>query len=134
MRGLVNQRTGLGYARFIFGTPLLVLTLRGGDFRMGVSIIRLYSEVADVLDEVDFKSHVLGITQVIRHVVSIGSGANLAIRCYEHLLYRVFQILIEYAGKNLLGLAWEPLPAQVDVVDAGTLQVWITLFLILLAH
>ena len=95
---------------------------------MGVSIIRLYSEVADVLDEVDFKSHVLGITQVIRHVVGIGSGANLAIRCYEHLLYRIFQILIEYAGKNLLGLAWEPLPAQVNVVDAGTLQVWIPLF------
>ena len=62
MRSLVNQRTGLGYARFILGTTLLVLTLRGGDFRMGVSIIRLHSEVADVLDEVDFKSHVLGIT------------------------------------------------------------------------
>lgn len=127
MRGLVNQRTGLGYARFILGTTLLVLTLRGGDFRMSVSIIRLYSEVADVLDYVDFEAHVLGITQVVRHVVGIGSGSYLAIRCYEHLLYRVFQILIEYAGKNLFGLAWEPLPAQVDVVDAGTLQVWITL-------
>ena len=134
MRSLVNQRTGLGYTRLILGTTLLVLTLRSGDFRMGVSIIRLYSEVADVLDHIDFEAHVLGITQVIRHVVSIGSGTNLAIRCYEHLLYRVFQILIEHAGKNLLCLAWEPLPAQVDVVDAGTLQVWITLFLILLAH
>ena len=133
MRSLVNQRTGLGYTRFILGTTLLVLTLRGGDFRMGVSIIRLYSEVADVLDHIDFEAHVLGITQVIRHVIGIGSGSNLAIRCYEHLFYRVFQILIEYAGKNLFGLAWEPLPAQVDVVDAGTLQVWITLFLILLA-
>ena len=110
MRGLVNQRTGLGYTRFILGTTLLVLTLRGGDFRMGVSIIRLHSEVADVLDYIDFEAHIPGITQVIRHVIGIGSGANLAIRCYEHLLYRVFQILIEYAGKNLLGLAWEPLP------------------------
>ena len=50
MRSLVNQRTGLGYTRLILGTTLLVLTLRGGDFRMGVSIIRLHSEVADVLD------------------------------------------------------------------------------------
>ena len=33
---------------------------------MGVSIIRLYSEVADVLDYINFESHVLGITQVIR--------------------------------------------------------------------
>ena len=30
---------------------------------MGVSIIRLYSEVADVLDHIDFEAHVLGITQ-----------------------------------------------------------------------
>ena len=91
MRSLVNQRTGLGYARLILGTTLLILTLRGGNFRMGVSIIRLYSEVADVLDHVDFEAHVPGITQVIRHVVGIGSGTNLAIRSYEHLLYRVFQ-------------------------------------------
>ena len=101
---------------------------------MGVSIIRLYSEVADVLDYINFESHVLGITQVIRCIVGIGPGTNLAIRSYEHLLNRVLQILIEYAGKNLLGLAWEPLPAQVDVVDARTLQVWISLLLILLAH
>ena len=79
---------------------------------MGVSIIRLYSEVADVFDDVDFEAHVLGgITQVIRHVVGIGSGTNLAIRCYEHLLYRVFQIFIEYAGKNLLCLALGTTPS-----------------------
>ena len=32
MRSLVNQRTGLGYARLILSTTLLVLTLRSGDF------------------------------------------------------------------------------------------------------
>lgn len=127
MRSLVYQRTGLGYARFILGTTLLVLTFRGGDFRMGVSIIRLNSEVADVFDDINFESHVLGITQIIRCIVSIGSGSDFAIRCNEHLLDWVLQILVEHAGKDLLGLAWEPLPAQVDIVDARTLQIWITL-------
>ncbi len=106
MRSLIYQRTGIGSPPlYIRHSPTLILTLRGGDFRVGVGVVSLHSEVADVLDYVNFEAHILGITQVIRHIVGIGSGANLAIRCYEHLLYRVFQILIEYAGKNLLGLA-----------------------------
>ena len=101
---------------------------------MSVSIIRLYAEVANVFDDVDFEAHVLGITQVVWRIVGIGSGANLTIRRHKYLLDRVFQILIEHTCQDLLGLAWEPLPAQVDIVDAGTLQIWITLLLILLAH
>ena len=79
MRSLIDQRTGLGYACLILGTTLLILTLRGGDFRMGVGIVRLHSEVADVLDHVNLKSHILGITQVIRRIVGIGSGTNFSI-------------------------------------------------------
>ena len=64
MRSLVNQRTGLGYTRLILGTTLLVLTLRGGDFRMGVSIICLYSEVANVFDDVDFEAMFLALPRL----------------------------------------------------------------------
>ena len=134
MRCLVHQRTSLGDTSLVFSTSLLILTLRGGNLRVSIGIVRLHAKVADILDDIYLKTHVLGITQVVGHIISISATAYFAIRCHKHLFNRVFQVFIEYTCKNLLGLAREPFPAQVDIVDTGTFQIRISFLHIFLAH
>ena len=133
VRRLVHERTSLRYARLILCAAFLVLALRSGNLRVGVGVVCLHTEVAYVLYHVNLEAHVLRVAQVGGHVVGVCSGADFAVRRNEHLFYRVFQILVEDACENLLCARREPLPAQVDIVDAGAFQLRVSLLLILLA-
>ena len=78
--GLVHQRTLLRHTALILAVAIeLVLALGGGDGRVGVGVVGLHAKVAYVLYHVYFKTIVLGIAQVGRHVVSVGAAAHLAV-------------------------------------------------------
>lgn len=87
MRRLVHQLALLAHHLHL-SLAADILALVGGDGGVGVGVISLHAEVANVLDNIDLEAQVLGVAQVLR---LIEGGAGVA---GERGLDRILEIFI----------------------------------------
>ena len=106
MFGIVQNKREIGNVSRLSGQRPVLRGRRNGvpvhspllrcDSGMGESIVALYSEPTEILQNVNFSTGVVGRSQVQRSIIQVLTFAD------EAVLYRVLDVLVEKANHNLL--------------------------------
>ena len=96
--------------------------------RVRERVVRLHAEPMEILQHIYLHTHVGGVAQVQRHIISILPLV------YKAVLYRVSYMLVEQSHHELLGGARKELPPKVHVVGHGVPEIRIALLLVILVY
>ena len=121
--GLSEQRSGLSHGYYVVA---LHGAFVGGDAGVSEGVVGLDAELAEILQNVDFRTHIVRVAHIHRHVICVLSFV------YESIFNGVLQVLVEKTGHELFGRFRKELPPQVYVVGYGVFQRGIALLLVFL--